>query len=490
VVRHAFAFSLLQRYTELGILLGSMVVLARLIPPGEFGVFVAGTAVLALASAIGDFGQRDYLVQERELTRERRSAALGLSLAASAACALTIASTVLVLPEAAVDSGLRSVLLVLMIVLLVRPFTFAATGLLQRDMRFGPVCAIGVLEAATSAVVAIFLAAQGFGAMGLAWGALAGAFVALARALSAVGPSGRTAPRLRGWRGVSRFGMMRTGVAGLTQIGDSGAMLVVSHLLGFTAAGLIDRGRRIGGLFDHVVVEAVSPVVLPTLADHERRGGDLKGAYLLKVSCVSAIAWPFFAFIALFAEPLVELLLGPDWSGVVPIVRILCLAGIWVPTNSFNARFYIALRMLPVLLRRQVILQPVKVVLVAGCAFLSVDLVAAAFTAASLLKAALDLRPLKQRLNYAVSEMLRRTASSAAVAGASLAPVFGLITMFGIPRADDLVLLLAGSAGVALGWLVGVFLVRHPLANEILRVLRAARLWLRPVDTAAAPGAR
>lgn len=191
MIRIAFAFSLLQRYIELAIQVGSMIVLARLIPPDEFGVFVAGAAVLALAAAVGEFGQRDYLIQERELTRERRAAALGLSISVSAACALAIGGALLLLPASVVDDQLRPVVLVLIMVLLARPFKIAATALLQREMRFGPVCAIGALEAGTSAIVAISLAVLGFGAMALAWGALAGALVGLARAFAVAGRAGR-----------------------------------------------------------------------------------------------------------------------------------------------------------------------------------------------------------------------------------------------------------------------------------------------------------
>jgi O-antigen/teichoic acid export membrane protein len=479
MIRRAFAFSLLQRYSELGIQVGSMIVLARLIPPDEFGAFVAGAAVLALAAAVGDFGQQDYVIQEKELTRKRRRAALGLSLAASTACAVAIVGAVLLLPEDLVDGRLRTVLLVLMIALLARPFTITVTALLQRDMRFGPVCAIGTLQAAATAVVAILLAAQGLGAGALAWGTVAGALAALCGALYAIGSAGRPAPSLHGWRDVIRFGSMRMATAGLGQVGDAGALLAVSHILGYAATGLVDRGRRISGLFNHAVTEAVRPAVLPMLADRERAGRDLKDAYLLKVSCVSALAWPFFGFLALFAEPVVGLLLGPTWSGAVPIVRILCLIGIWAPINSLNPKFYIALGMLPILLYRQAVLQPVKLVLVAGGALASVEAAAAAFVGASLLQAALDLGPLKQRLNYWIGEVLRRAALSAAIASASLAPAFGLLAAFGIPRADDLVLLFSGAVAVALGWLVGILVLRHPLSNEILRISKAARLPLR-----------
>lgn len=489
MIRRALAFSLLQRYSELTIQVGSMIVLARLIPPAEFGVFVAGAAVLALASAVGDFGQRDYLIQERELTRERRAAALGLSWTASLACMLLVAGAAVLLPDGAVDHRLRTVLLILALGLLVQPLTAAITALLQRDMRFGPVCAIGTVQVATSSVAAIFTAALGFGAASLAWGALAGALAAFGVALRAGGPGGWTAPSLRGWRGVARFGVMRTAVAGLAQVGDAGAMLAISHLLGFAATGLLDRGRKMSKLFNQVVIEAVKPVVLPVLAKHERSGGDLKEAYLYKVSCLSALAWPFFAFIALFAEPIVGLVLGPTWSEVVSIVRvlcILCLAGIWGPPNQLNARFYIALGLLPALLRRQVVLQSAKLLLVAGCALVSVEAVAAAFVAASLLKVALDLGPLKRRLNYGIGELLGRVTTSAAVTAASLVPPLSLVAIFGMPRVDDLALLAAGAVAAACGWLVGTFATGHPLWDEITLAVRATRLRLRPDGRAAA----
>ncbi len=131
---------------------------------------------------------------------------------------------------------------------------------------------------------------------------------------------------------------------------------------------MLDRGRKIGGLFRQVVVDAARPVLLPVLAARERSGGDVE-VYLLKVSCVSGLAWPFFAFVALFAEPIVNVLLGPIWISVMPIVQILCVTGTWVPINSLNEKFYIALGLLPVLLRRQAVLKPITLALIATAAW-------------------------------------------------------------------------------------------------------------------------
>lgn len=481
MIRRAFAFSVLQRYSELVIQVGLMIVLARLIPPDEFGVFVAGAAVLALAQVVGEFGQPDYLIQERELTRERRAAALGLSVAVSAACALAMGGAVLLLPESVIDPRLGDVLIVLALGLLVRPFVIAITALLARELRFGPVCLIGLARTATLAAVSILLAARGLGAMSLAVGTVAAEVAALGLALGAAGRAGRTLPRLGGWGGIVRFGALRTGISGLTRVGEAGTMLATSQLLGFAAAGLLSRGQRIGGLFDEALLQAVKPVILPALAHHRRAEGDLKEAYLLKAACISALAWPCFGFTALFAEPIVGLLLGPAWMGVVPIVIILCLGGVCTPLTNLNAKFYIALGMLPVFLLRQSILQPVKLLLVAAGALISLELVAAALAGEQLLKAALDLPPLKRRLNYAARELAERTAGSLIVTATSLGPVIGLLAVFGIPEENDVAFLFAGAAIAALGWLAGILATRHPLAGELLGALRATRTWLRPV---------
>src|SRR5215217_4292459 len=70
------------------LVLGSMVVLARLIPPSAFGIFALALIVQELAIVLPGEGVGSALVQRRAITREHLQAGFAVSLLVGAGFAL------------------------------------------------------------------------------------------------------------------------------------------------------------------------------------------------------------------------------------------------------------------------------------------------------------------------------------------------------------------------------------------------------------------
>ncbi len=79
-VRQAFALSFLTRYISLITQFLASVAIARLLTPEEVGVFSIAAALVFLAQTMRDFGTAQYIVQEKELTRDRIRAAFSVTL--------------------------------------------------------------------------------------------------------------------------------------------------------------------------------------------------------------------------------------------------------------------------------------------------------------------------------------------------------------------------------------------------------------------------
>ena len=75
----ALTLSFLERYTALILGIGSTMVLARILTPGETGLFSIGVALTTLIAQFRDFGVATFLIQEPDLTDEKFRTALGVS---------------------------------------------------------------------------------------------------------------------------------------------------------------------------------------------------------------------------------------------------------------------------------------------------------------------------------------------------------------------------------------------------------------------------
>jgi lipopolysaccharide exporter len=68
----------------------------------------------------------------------------------------------------------------------------------------------------------------------------------------------------------------------------------------------------------------------------------LKTAYLNAVEHVTAVLWPAQIVLCMLAEPIVTLLLGPQWREVIPVMRIFAIALLFNFSNGLNYPLQVA----------------------------------------------------------------------------------------------------------------------------------------------------
>ena len=63
-----------------------------------------------------------------------------------------------------------------------------------------------------------------------------------------------------------------------------------------------------------------------------RQGNDLKRAYLQALSHITVVHWPALLLLAVLAQPIVMVLMGQQWTQIVPLVQIISIACLfWFP---------------------------------------------------------------------------------------------------------------------------------------------------------------
>lgn len=467
MIRRALFLSFGERYVGIALRLLQLTVLARLLTPEEFGVFVTAASIVLLLDLIADFGMSSYLIQARTVSRRRRETAFGITLTASIVSACAVVGIAGLLPDSAIDPRLREVLFVLAIGLPLTGISVPIIALLQRDMRFGALWVVGTLRAVVLTFLGILLAYHGAGPMALAWASLAERVVFVLTALYFSREVGWVWPRLHHWRIVARFGGLQTIANSLKQAADAVTMVLTSKSLGFGATGLLSRADRITGMFDQSVMQAIQPVLLPALSALRRADNQMRGFYLRTVALISAVSWPFFAFVFLFAPDLVNLLLGPQWADVVPIARVLCMAGIFLPFVNMLLKFYTAVGQVDVFVRCTMIVQLVQLCLIVPASMISLEAVALAIACETLVRYLVTVGALKKRLGFTHHDVFIAVIPSLLV---TLSTVVTATIAHELLKTVDMpvfVELALGGVGAGIGWFASVFATGHLLAHEI-----------------------
>jgi O-antigen/teichoic acid export membrane protein len=478
VVRRSIALTLADNYAGLVLqLLGTMVI-ARLLTPEQIGVFAIAAVFAALATVVRDFGVAEYLIQERRLDREKIAATLTLNIAVSWMMAAAMFFGAPVVASFYHHAAIAEVMRVLAIGFVMMPFGAVTMAWFRRELDFRPVALANVAANLTSFVVSVGLAYVGFGPMALAWSVVAGAAVTVLMALLYRPSAVPLVPGLKHLGTVFRFSKFAGGVYVVGQVAKGLPEMIIGRAMGAAEVAIFSRGNGPAEMFHRLVMRSAFSVCMPYLAHTERAGGGLAPAYVRVASYVTAVGWPFLAFLGVAAFAAIEVVYGSQWRSAVPLARILCLACA-VELIHALAREALLTRGLA---RDANSLQVLMAVLLALGLLLGVPfgLAGAAWgvLAATVANTIASQWLLRRRVGLKARHLLRACWGSFAITLVTVAPTAAWAALSGVDESNYLVFFFGGGALTVLMWLLAVRTLRHPLADEIWPALNRVQRWL------------
>lgn len=472
-VRKSLVLSFAQKYSTMAIAIASTMILARLLTPAEIGVFSVGAAVVNMAHLLRDFGVGSYLVQEKELTRDRIRTAFGVTMAIAWALAGILFLASGPLAQFYREPGIQEVLVVLCINFLILPFSSPVLALLGREMAFGALYVIGLSSALSHAVASVALAYLGFGFMSLAWGSIAG--VAVTAAVASIYRPGTAwvLPGFSEWRRVLSFGSRASGISLISELAARTPELTIGRTLGFDAVGMYSRAEGFALFFTRGLFSVVGLVLLPAFANKSRAGEEILPLYLKSVSYITGVSWPLFAFLGLMAQPIVRVMFGDQWDAAVPLAQWMCLNAIVMGLCPVVPQTFMGIGQINEYFKIEIIFQPFKIVVLLVAAFFGLKIVTIVYVMTSVVYFIFTFFRLKPVVGITSSDLFHAARPSLFVTACSvLGPVIVFLLMDMGPGNTSLPLVTA-SVLVSVGWLIGVFVFKHPVKDEFSIALQS-----------------
>lgn len=483
-IRHALAFSLIERYAVIALGLVSYVLIARLLTPEEIGIFSVTAALVGVAQVIREFGIGSYLIQAEKLHQHELDTALGLALAAGAAM---FGIGVLAAPWAAAfyrDPRIASILIIISLNFLILPFCSIGQSLLRREMRFKPLMFSNIWAGLAGFVVTMGLALASCGPGSLAWGAVATNLVTAAGSWLAL--SGSTRPRrlaFGAWRPIVFYGRQSTVAAifttGASDIND----LAVGRILGLAPVAMLSRAMGLMNLLQRDILGAFRNVAYPAFSRRHREGKPLEADFLKSTAAVTALSWPYYGFIALYPLESLRLLAGPQWDAAVPLVLAFAAAGACISICTLVPTLILAVGRVDLNSQADIAVSCLRVTFVLGSVLLFKSLLAVAL--AYLIGFAIA--PFiffffKQKCVPTDWPALRTMAGrSLLVSGVTLSiPAIASLSA-GWGRTQPMNTLLFAAVGLATltTWLMALRWCNHPLADDPIYKRITARIGVR-----------
>ena len=321
---------------------GSVVVLARLLTPEDFGLVAMVAAVVGIASVLRDFGLSSAAIQSKTLSDGERDNLFWLNSALGLAAGLCVAALTPLIVILYDEPKLVPVVLVLSCVFLISGVNTQYSVHLARNFRFLQLSSADIIGQTLGIAVAILVALNG----GTYWAIVAqqvsvAAVTLVVNAWNCGWLPGR--PR----RDVSvrrflRFGLGLLGTQGISYITKNIDNVLIGAVWGPALLGLYSRAYQLLMMPLNQINAPMTRVVLPVLSKVQ----DDPVRYHRYVSRVQLVACyvtaTVFAVAAVLADPLVRVIFGPQWLAMSPIFMVLAIGGVFRALSNISYWIYLS----------------------------------------------------------------------------------------------------------------------------------------------------
>ncbi|KKG09286.1 lipopolysaccharide biosynthesis protein [Methanosarcina sp. 2.H.A.1B.4] len=321
---------------RVGIQTITTIILAWFLLPEDFGLMAMITVFFAIANSLIDSGFSQALIRKKEVSQTDYSTAFYTNLVLGLLVyALLFASAPFI---ASFYDETRLIVLVRVVglVVITNSFQLVQVADLTRKLNFKVQFKVTLPSAIFSGVVAVFMAAMGFGVWSLVAQMLISSFAATALywIINKWRPSKDFS--VESLHEMFGFGSKLLASGLIDTVFQNIYVIVIGKLFSVTLVGYYFFAQRIQQLVVKQLTGAVQKVTYPALSSVQDDNTALKAFYRKIIQIVAYIVFPCMIALAVLAKPLFSLMLKEDWLPAVPYLQLLCIAGLLYPLHAIN----------------------------------------------------------------------------------------------------------------------------------------------------------
>jgi O-antigen/teichoic acid export membrane protein len=304
--------------------LASLVIMARLLDPADFGLVAMVTAVTGLYGLFSTAGFSAATIQTPTITNEQLSTLFWINIIVGALLALLCLATAPILARFYNEPRLFSVTVTVAIGFIISATAVQHSALLQRQLRYVALTICETLSQLAGFAVGTAMAVAGFGYWALVASLIAQPAVFAVCVWAATrwvpGPPRRDAEI----GSMLRFGGTLTLNGVVIYVAYNLEKVLLGRFWGADALGLYGRAYQLINIPTENLNWAIGGVVFSALSRVQTDKDRYKNYFIKGYSLVNSLTIPFTMFCAAFANEIVLVALGPKWTDATSIFRLLC----------------------------------------------------------------------------------------------------------------------------------------------------------------------
>ncbi|MDE5975042.1 MAG: lipopolysaccharide biosynthesis protein, partial [Muribaculaceae bacterium] len=323
--RTAIIWNGISQFGQSGITLLSTIILARLLTPDDFGLVGIVTIFIAISQMMVDSEMGGSLLRKKLVDKADYSTLFWYNLGISVAIYCILFFTAPLISRFYGRHELTGIIRILGTCIVIHAFRVVQFIMILRDLKFKIYALINVSGGATSLIIAILLAKNGFGYWALVWQQIimAGMIVLL------MGLYNRFIPSLlfskKSFLYQFRFGIGLLGANTVITVANNIGANIIAKVSTLQFTGYFTQTNRITTFFQTALGSIFNQSVFPLMAKFDKTD-EVRRMYRKILRYMTAALLILTLLLEFSAPLLIRVGLGEEWLPAVPVFRILSLA--------------------------------------------------------------------------------------------------------------------------------------------------------------------
>ena len=333
---HGVSWSLIDKYSMLGINMVAGIILARLLMPSDFGLIGMAAIFTAFAQSFVDSGFSSALIQKKECTQSDYSTVFIYNLI-SGVCLYTL--LYLLAPyisnffnEPQLIGGLRIIGLQFVVVAISQ---IHRTRLIKK-INFKKLAIISAISSIIASLIAISMAASGYGVWSIA--VRLPLHSVIITTLLWISTDWRPSLQFSftSFKELFGFGGKLLASGLLNKVNTNIYNIIIGKYFSAADLGFYSRAKNLNGLVGMQLSSVIVSVGYPVMASFGEDSERLRRNFKLIIMTASLLGGYLSLMMVAIADSFIITLLGDKWAQSIPYIQLLGIGAILYPISGLN----------------------------------------------------------------------------------------------------------------------------------------------------------
>ncbi|RCS22209.1 lipopolysaccharide biosynthesis protein [Phyllobacterium salinisoli] len=325
---------------KMGLQFLSVVILARLLAPEDFGLIASVGPIVAFVGLFQNLGLQQAVIQRKQIDQRQLNQVFWISALVGLGSTIIVAALAPAVAAFYGDIRMTGITIAAGLPLFFGSLAALPFALMNRQLQFGQLAINDVITAVAGLLAVIAAAYAGMGYWSLVIGPAVSAVVALLAAWRAAGWTPNR-PELAVDRDIISFGANLTGFNIVNFFSRNLDNILIGKYSGAVELGYYDRAYKLLLFPLQNINQPLTRVMIPLLSRVQDDKPRFRDIYMRTNWLLAAITIPGIAALTLTSGQVVGILFGERWLPVAPIFAWLGIAGLIQPVSSTTGWIFI-----------------------------------------------------------------------------------------------------------------------------------------------------